>query len=65
MLKGTITVRDGVVVKLQTEGHDPALLGGGALSLILKDLKEHGWEPDGDLPPYTIEGEYIISVVKS
>lgn len=65
MTKGTIRVRDGVVVGVASEGEAIAYVHNGTLAVILKTIESEGWKPDGDLPPYRSTGEYTIPVVKN
>lgn len=62
MEKGFITLQDGMVVRIEAEGQDPAELGPAVLHDFLKKLKTEGWEPDGELPPYTASGTYKIAL---
>ena len=65
-IRGTITVENGVVIAVQSEGQSPAPLGGGTLATTLKDLEKDGWEFEGDHPPppHTTEGRYVIKIRK-
>jgi hypothetical protein len=64
-IKGTVTVENGVVVAVQSEGQSPAPLGEGTLTKTLNDLAEDGWEFDGELPPYNpTEGRYVLKIKK-
>src|ERR1039458_7829154 len=65
-IKGTITVENGVVVAVQSEtpGQSSASLGGGALYTVLTEIQKHGWKIEGELPPYSIEGRYVINLKK-
>ena len=65
MKRGTITVTDGSVSRLQAEGQGPALLGSAILHTTLNIIEVAGWIPDGDLPTYTTERTYAIAIIKN
>ena len=61
---GTITVKDGVVVALHAPGQTPATVGGQPLYETLKALEKDHWRVDGELPPFTTEGQYEIKIIR-
>jgi hypothetical protein len=66
MGKGLITIRNGEVVGVQShkEGMGVTLIPGEALDEVLTKLRKAGWKPEGEVPPYTSQGEYTIPIVK-
>ena len=64
-IKATVTVENGVVVAVQSEGQLPTWVSGATLSITLNDLAEDGWQSDSEAPPpTTIEGRYVINIRK-
>ena len=64
IIKASLTVENGVVVRAESELASAVLLGGTA-SLVLRTLEKHGWELDGEPPLYHILGSYTIRLKKA
>ncbi len=64
-IKGTITVENGVVVAMDSEiAGEPATILGGTLATTMSDVENHGWQVDGELPPYTTQTRYVVNLKK-
>jgi hypothetical protein len=66
MLKGTITVVDGMPVMVEGDENlnTAAATPDQSLHFLLKTLASVGWVPDGELPLYRTTGTYTIPIRK-